>query len=141
MEVNIQNLTQSDIDEKFVKNVLEKVAEVIGVKDKEVAVVLVGENKIRNLNKQYRGENRVTDVLSFRAEGDKEELGDIVVCVPRAKKQARKRKQSFEKELSMLLVHGFLHLVGYDHEKERETELMEGLEGKVLNKLRNSYET
>ena len=135
MEVNIQNLTQSEVDKKFIKNVLEKAGKVTGIENKEVAVVLVGENKIRNLNKRYRGKNRVTDVLSFAADDDKEELGDMVICIPRAKKQAREKHYPFEKELAMLLVHGFLHLLGYDHEKKKEAEVMEGLEGKILNKL------
>ncbi len=134
--INVQNLTQSDVDEKFVRGVVGKAAEVAGVKDKEVAVVLVGENKMRNLNKQYRGKNKATDVLSFVADGDNEELGDVVICVPRVKKQARKRGHSFERELAFLLVHGLLHLAGYGHEKDNKAEEMEAQEKNILGKLR-----
>ncbi len=133
--INIKNLTQSKVDDDSVKNVLVKAAEVMGVKSKEVAVVLVGENRIRNLNKKYRGKNRVTDVLSFGADGGKEELGDIVICVPRVKKQAKQKGHSFKKELTILLVHGLLHLMGYDHEKDKDVEEMEGLEKKIFRAL------
>ena len=133
MEVNIQNLTQSEVDKKFIQNVLEKSGEVTGIENKEVAVVLVGANKIQNLNKRYRRKNRVTYVLSFGADGDNEELGDIVICVPRAKKQAREKGDSFEKELATLLIHGFLHLAGYDHEKKKEADNMQRLEKRICN--------
>lgn len=140
MMVNVQNFTQSGVDEKFVRDVFRKAAEVVGVRNKEVAVVLVGENRIRNLNKRYRGKNRVTDVLSFETKGDNEELGDIVVCIPRAKKQARQAGHSFKKELAILLIHGLLHLLGYDHEKQDGAKLMEGLENRILAMIKSDAE-
>lgn len=140
MEVNIQNLTQSEVDEKFVRDVFRKATEAVGVRNKEVAVVLVGENKMRGLNKQYRGKNRVTDVLSFETKGDNEELGDIVVCIPRAKKQARQAGHGFEKELAILLIHGLLHLSGYDHEKQDGAKLMEDLENRILAMIKSDAE-
>lgn len=122
------------------KEVIEKTAGEMRLKDLEVAVVLVGENRIRNLNKRYRGKNRVTDVLSFETKGDNEELGDIVVCIPRAKKQARQAGHSFKKELAILLIHGLLHLLGYDHEKQDGAKLMEGLENRILAMIKSDAE-
>ncbi|PIR71400.1 MAG: rRNA maturation RNase YbeY, partial [Candidatus Nealsonbacteria bacterium CG10_big_fil_rev_8_21_14_0_10_37_25] len=72
--------------------------------------------RIRKLNKKYRGKNRMTDVLSFPDNG----LGEIVICLREVKKNAKKFGSSFKKELSTCLIHGILHLLGYDHEKSVE---------------------
>jgi probable rRNA maturation factor len=89
-----------------------------------LAVCLVSDDRMRRLNRQFRGVDRTTDVLAFPAdelslpEGGCH-LGDIVISVPRAAEQARVEGHSFSKELKILLVHGYLHLLGYDHETDR----------------------
>ena len=113
--VEINNLTTVSIDEEFLKKVAEKVLE--GEKAKgELSIALVGQGRIRELNKKYRGKNRVTDVLAFPSNG----LGEIVICLREVKKNAKKFGSSFKKELSTCLIHGILHLLGYDHEKSVE---------------------
>ena len=158
--IEIHNFTQNELDEKFFQKIAKKTLEVVNAKDKtEISLAIVGDGRIRKLNKIYRGKNRVTDVLSF---GDKtimtylskafpkikkdqkfievpdgiNRLGEIVICYPRAKKQAKKMDHSLEKELTILLIHGILHLLGYDHEKSKlEEKRMEEMEEKILVNL------
>jgi probable rRNA maturation factor len=84
--------------------------------------MFVGNRQMTSLNSLYRGVNMTTDVLSFpladgRPSGPYELLGDIVVCIPKTVSQAKKYKVPFYEELLRLLIHGLLHLIGYDHEK------------------------
>ena len=88
---------------------------------------------MRRLNRDYRGKDRSTDVLAFPAEGGPL-LGDIVVSVPYAARQARRRGEPQSREIDRLLVHGFLHLLGYDHETDDGE--MEALESRVRLRLK-----
>jgi probable rRNA maturation factor len=92
----------------------------------ELSLVLIGDHEMRRLNLEYRGIEKTTDVLSFsQSEGtelaalDAAHLGDVVISVPVARRQARAGGWTVEEEMARLLVHGFLHLLGYDHETGR----------------------
>ncbi len=97
----------------------------LGFGGAELSVALVGAAEMAELNARWRGRERPTDVLSFPAlDGEPLPapglvLGDVVVCVPVAEAQARRAGHGIERELETLLVHGILHLVGYDHERSR----------------------
>ena len=124
--VEINNLTTGPrTDEGFLRRVAEKVLKGENKKDSELSIALIGQGKMRKLNKKYRGKNRVTDVLAFP---NKEiGLGEIVICLREVKKNAKRYGLTFEKELSRVLIHGLLHLLGYDHEiSEKKTKEMEG---------------
>lgn len=107
-----------------------------------ICVSLVGDSTIRKLNRGYRGKDKATDVLSFdapkacrKANGF---LGDIVISVPTAKRNAREQKVGLKQELIRLAVHGTLHLLGYDHEgrsKKKDIQKMFGLQEKIVKKL------
>ena len=129
--IEINNLTTVSIDGEFLKKVAEKVLEKENKKDSDLSIALVGQGRIRELNKMYRGENRVTDVLAFPGEITKKGkftfplekiagLGEIVICLREVKKNAKNFDSTFEKELAQVLIHGILHLLGYDHEKSEE---------------------
>jgi len=152
-EIEINNLTGRAISEDFLKKTAllvlkEEIKESRGRK-KVVSIVLVGPYRIRNLNRIYRGKNRVTDVLSFSARDVKREfaslvpeeermLGEIVICLKTVKKQARRFRSSFEKELTRVLIHGLLHLLGYDHERsEKRAKEMKEKEDYYLKKVFN----
>ena len=103
-----------------------------------VVVVLVSDRKIHELNRRYRGRNSATDVLSFPtgdAEGPPGErhLGDIVISVATAAEQARRARHSLERELCVLMLHGYLHLLGYDHQADDGAMLR--LQEKLARKL------
>ncbi|MDO7788226.1 rRNA maturation RNase YbeY [Desulforamulus aquiferis] len=111
----------------------------------EVGVIFVDDNYIKSLNAEYRGIDKPTDVLSFALnegeempeEEDAEELlGDIVMSLPTAQRQAQEYEHSFEREVAFLTVHGSLHLLGYDHQTEEERQLMREKEEAILNALK-----
>ena len=87
-----------------------------------VTLFLATDREVRRLNRTFLARDRTTDVLSFPACGELEpgtpHLGDVAVSVPQARRQARRAGWSVEEELSLLVTHGFLHLLGYDHEKD-----------------------
>lgn len=100
-----------------------------------VSLAFVPPNRIKQLNKLYRRKDSVTDVLSFtNAPTIKgEAIGEIIICPAQAKKQAKAFGQSFQKEVNRLVLHGYLHLLGYDHIKKAEAKIMESVEKKILN--------
>jgi probable rRNA maturation factor len=116
-----------------------------GSQEAEVSLLLVDDQRIHDLNREYRGIDRPTDVLSFALQEETEEepetefvdemLGDIVISVPRAREQAEEYGHSFEREIVYLAVHGTLHLMGYDHESDSEKQTMRGKEEEVMASL------
>ena len=98
----------------------------LGCKNQELSVLLANDRKIRTLNKQYRGQDRATDVLSFsQNEGEENKpnshlMGDVVISTVTAKKQASQHGLSLEEEIVLLLIHGILHLLGFNHERSEE---------------------
>lgn len=108
----------------------------------ELSICVVSNSKMKNLNARYRKKNKVTDVLSFsHLEGSWpnlffHSLGEIVICLPVAKQQARHYKQPLLRELERLVVHGMLHLLGYDHElgKRQEREMFR-LQDRILQSI------
>ena len=117
----------------------QKVLSYLGLSGVELSVVLCDDAFIHPLNRDYRGKDKATDVLSFAQregeDGDLEDpmLGDVIISVERAKIQAKEHGVSFEAEMSLLLVHGILHLLGYDHEEDSEAEEMEAKEKEILS--------
>ena len=101
----------------------------------EVSVSFKTELEIRELNRQYRGKDKPTDVLSFPGFPNQPALGDIVICLNIAEEQARRYAHSFERELAFLAVHGLLHLLGYDHEMEEDEIEMRGVQYDIMQKI------
>lgn len=106
---------------------------------KQLGIVLVGNEEMRRLNRKYRGKNKITDVLSFASdEAFGPLLGDIVLCLPRIQKQAREHQLHEVEEFSYLLLHGLLHLLGYDHERSKtEEKKMFRLQDKLFAELQD----
>jgi probable rRNA maturation factor len=103
-----------------------------------VTVVLTDDAEIRILNRQWRGVDKPTNVLSFPAApspGGPDRLGDVIVAYETVAREAADEGKPFADHLSHLAVHGFLHLLGYDHDTNARAEIMEGLERKVLASL------
>ena len=111
-----------------------RILERIGRQESSATIAFVSDNRIRQLNRRHRGLDRATDVLSFPAGNyDDVDLGDIAVSVERAKTQARQNGLTFDQEIAQLILHGLLHLCGYDHEKDNGE--MNGLELKLRREL------
>ncbi len=111
----------------------------------EVDVSLVDDETIHQINRDYRNVDRVTDVISFAFNDDKDPndqinslevqkmLGEILICLPQAKRQAAEIGNSLERELSFLFTHGLLHLLGYDHMTPEDEAIMFPLQEKILS--------
>lgn len=137
----------STSDKKYNSKIFEKILAVgirelkLSNKNIEVSVNLVEDDRIKELNHKYRHKNKVTDVLSFPIEvkpipkANIWPIGDIFICLSFAKKEAKEENIDIDTKLAQLTVHGFLHLLGYDHERsEKDAKKMFRLENKILNK-------
>lgn len=139
--INRQRLVRIDGDE--IGNLARRVLSQIGKRDAAVTVVFVRDRIIRDLNRQFRRVDRATDVLSFSCEDEsnsmtngfreKDFLGDIVISTDTATRQASESGLSMERELKELVIHGVLHLCGYDHQTDNGE--MNRLELKLRRKL------
>ena len=114
------------------------------VGDTELAIMLTDDTGIRTLNNNWRGVDKPTNVLSFPAlqptgrpgpADPPRMLGDIAIAYETTRKEADDEGKPFDHHLSHLVIHGFLHLIGYDHEKDEQAETMEGLEREILSQL------
>ena len=126
----------------YLNEVINHTLEVMDAKESIFTIIFVTKEEIHELNKQYRGVDRVTDVISFALEDvndvsltDVRVLGDIYICIDRMKEQAIEYNHSETRELSFLTVHGLLHLLGYDHQTKEEEEVMFNLQRKILSDL------
>ena len=127
------------IDEYYLKTL-----KVLNLKDEyELSLVLVGPITIRRINREYRHLDRVTDVISFALRDNDEgfkivpiELGDIFINLNRVKSQAKEYGHSEKREFVFLFVHGLLHLLGYDHMKKEDEEVMFNIQKKIVGDLK-----
>ncbi|MDO5027404.1 MAG: rRNA maturation RNase YbeY [Tissierellia bacterium] len=125
----------------FIEEAIIKTLELAGFgQNFEISFSVVDQEEIRALNRDYRNKDAVTDVLSFPMfeKGQVQEasmLGDVVICAKRAQEQAEEFGHSYEREIIYLTVHSILHLLGYDHEEEKDKLEMRGLEKKVMKEL------
>ncbi|MCL4499904.1 MAG: rRNA maturation RNase YbeY [Chloroflexi bacterium] len=138
MVILLSNQQDVPIDEDLARTVAQHVLESENVAaDVELSIAFVTEDEIRKLNRTYRGVDNSTDVLSFGMDEETSEdeaylIGDVVICPEAARKQAEEFGHSFEAEIGLLLAHGILHLLGYDHQQSDQAEEMEKREQELL---------
>ncbi|AQQ52968.1 rRNA maturation RNase YbeY [Planococcus lenghuensis] len=149
LEVDLLDETGTVAQEEtdFIQKVLLHAAEAEETGAAEVSVTLVTNEMIRTINREYRDKDAATDVISFALEEQGEDevmilggaevrhLGDIIISTERAKEQAADYGHSYERELGFLAVHGFLHLLGYDHLTEQDEKKMFGRQEEILASL------
>lgn len=112
--IEVNNLTSNKIDSKRVKSIiLETLAQENKDIDKDISVAFINREEMKKINKKYRNIDNSTDVLSF--EGDDNIFGEIIIC----EEEVQKNGENFNDELKRVLIHGTLHLLGYDHEKDQ----------------------
>ncbi len=135
MEVDVQARVSGAPKAARVRRLLGRAARAARARTAEVSVLFCADRRMRSLNRRYRGRDRSTDVLAFPAgDAGRGFLGDIVISVPYAAREARRREEPAARELDRLLLHGFLHLMGYDHETDDGE--MDALEGRLRRRLR-----
>ena len=143
MNIEVFNEINEDLSKELgeLKELLKNVCKDEKLSNGEFNVIIVNEEKIHDLNREYRGIDRVTDVISFALEDDKSfniedyrMLGDIYICLNKVKEQANEYGHSFKRELSFLAIHGLLHLLGYDHMNEDDEKVMFDKQEEVLKR-------
>lgn len=124
----------------YLDSLIERVLTREKATDSVFSIIFVDNEKIHELNKQFRGVDRPTDVISFALEDAEEEflstirvLGDIYISIPKMQEQAKEYGHSEKRELAFLVVHGLLHLLGYDHQTEEEEKVMFQIQEEMLN--------
>ncbi len=143
IKLEVINTTEETVKElKKVTKVLKYACKKEQVKNAIFNLIIVDNQKIQELNKNYRNKDKVTDVITFALEDEDtlitktkyRILGDIYISIDKAKEQAIEYNHSLLRELSFLAVHGFYHLLGYDHSTKKEEEVMFKLQEEVLEK-------
>lgn len=140
MKFEINQQSGKKISIKLIQGWIKKIEKNIKLKkNSEISFGVVGNSAMKNLNKSYRKINKVTNVLSFRESDSKiklpsntDYLGEIIICHPQAVNEAKQTNQSFNQYLESLFIHGFLHLLGYDHKTSSQVKKMENLEKKII---------
>ncbi len=141
-EFTIINETDYRENYDYLNDVLNHTLDKLKIKKAYFSLILIDDEKMHKLNKEYRGIDRTTDVLSFALEDNNtfkteiRELGDIFISIPKMQSQAIEYQHSEKRELSFLACHGLLHLLGYDHTKSKEEEKRQfALQEAILNDL------
>lgn len=140
MQVEVYNKTKAQINLALVEDVTKAFLKYYKKSKLEVVVVFIGDKEMQSMNKAYRHKDKVTDVLSF-TESDNDEpqpglLGQIFIDYQQIKRQAKEFSQTDQEELVFILVHGLLHLLGYDDRTEEEAQVMEDLGKAFIKKLK-----
>ncbi|MFC1842410.1 rRNA maturation RNase YbeY [Candidatus Dependentiae bacterium] len=147
--VNIKNTQRKiKINTKKIENYITQILEIVGYNNFDIGIWFTTNETIKKYNKKYRNKNKPTDILSFPfypnlqpgekikvKSKDQQNLGDIIISLEYAKKDALKLGRPFYEHLKILLVHGICHLLGHTHETEKDYKKMHAKEAKILTKI------
>jgi probable rRNA maturation factor len=149
MEINVlfDKGFERVLDKRWLREVALKALTAESQADVEIGILVTGQEKIRRLHKEYLGEDEPTDVLSFAMRekgpadapdfifpaGDAAHLGEVIISYPQAEMQAAEHRHTVKKEVAILLIHGILHLLGYDHDEPERRKKMLAREKTILN--------
>lgn len=145
MKVNIVNEPEKLLSAPQLKKLVQRICRYFAVKKirnrqmllkkKELTVVFLSRAEMKTINYQFRKKNKPTDILSF-ASGDPESLGELLLCLPVLEEQAKRQQHSLQHETAYMLIHGILHLLGYDHELSKaEEQLMFRLQDRCFEEI------
>ena len=148
IDIHTEGELRAFVEERWVRKIVRQVLKAEQVASPyEVSLVFTNADRVKQLNRDYRGVNEPTDVLAFHMLPERQSdssfalppdgvtrLGEVIVSYPQALAQAKERGHSLERELALLIIHGILHLLGYDHEESREAKKMREREKELLEK-------
>ena len=150
IQIIYENIEEEKEIQQIIENVVKECFKQENIKEEfYISFTLTNDETIKQINKKYRNIDKPTDVLSFpmfekkeieqilkNKIGHKEILGDIIISIPKVNKQAKEYEHSFKRELAYMVVHGFYHLMGYDHIEEEDKIQMRKKEESILTKLK-----
>ena len=141
-KVNFFSCVKTNFSAQFFQKLIRRSLKKLGFKKRgEISLVLTDEKTIRGLNKKYRKKNKSTSILSFVFPERKNFifpvqprlLGEIIICPAKARAEARQEGVSFKTKITFLVIHGLLHLFGFDHKNKRQRKIMERMEAELIN--------
>ncbi len=152
MEIQIAKPFQAQVQANWLKHAAEETLSAEGLNPPvELSLVITDDKTVHKLNRTYRGVDRTTDVLAFALQENKPDsefplppdgvlhLGEVIISFPQAMRQAKEHHHSLEEELKLLVVHGVLHLLGYDDEQPEKEKEMRAKEAQILAKISPRY--
>lgn len=128
MKIEINNLTKEKTDLKFLERIAGRTTKLVKLKFSELSIAVIGDREMIKLNKEHRNRNHTTDVLAFG-------YGEIIICLPQAKRQAKELGHSLKEELVTLLIHGILHLAGFNDETKTDYKKMTAMQENFLKNI------
>jgi probable rRNA maturation factor len=141
IKIEVNQCVGKGVNKEWISRIAKIVFNKVNVKKADISIAFIDDLEMKKLNYFYRGKNKTTDVLTFIYESPKDKrkdalFGEVIISYPRAARQARKYGWGIKKEIGELLVHGLLHLCGFDHEKSpRAAKKMREMEQVVLEKI------
>ncbi|MEJ5172618.1 MAG: rRNA maturation RNase YbeY [Hydrogenothermaceae bacterium] len=137
-----KQIRDRDITKKFIKDITTEILKSLNLYNVEISITLTDDETVRQINRDWRGKDKPTDVLSFPMDETVgyryKVLGDVIISIPFAKRQAHQIGLTEREEILRLLIHGILHLLGYDHERSEEDErIMFEIQDKLFYQLRS----
>ncbi|MCF7795410.1 rRNA maturation RNase YbeY [Patescibacteria group bacterium] len=135
--IEVNNINSEDVDIKAVSILAQSFLDVYDLSSKAVSIAFISKEEMREINRDYRGKDTNTDVLSFTEKSGSDYLGEILINYAKIKEQAKDFNNTNEKELDFILIHGLLHLLGYTDEKEEDKKEMIRLGNEFLKKYYN----
>jgi probable rRNA maturation factor len=141
LTVSIEKQFQNKVKKTFINTLVNQTLNYLDKYNVEITIAIVDSERIRKINKQFREIDEVTDVLSFPSneidpDSNIKYLGDIIISFPQVVEQAKEYNNPVELELSLVVIHGILHLLGYDHVTKKDTKEMFSLQNKILSKTK-----
>ena len=146
--VNIEAPYRRRLTQKWLREVIDATLAAQKIdRPVELSLIITGDEEVHRLNRDYRGIDATTDVISFALSENRDgadfitppdrisRLGEVIISYPQAASQARENKQTIKAELAWLVVHGLLHLLGYDHQDDRSEVVMRKREDKILREI------
>lgn len=145
IDIILSNIQSDLVDREFLEDAIRLTLEKHNKADIDLTLQLTGDETIRQLNQAYRGIDKTTDVLAFNQEFINPEttqlyLGDVIISIDQAQKQAQENNHTLNEECALLTIHGTLHLLGYDHSEEQEKEHMWRIQDTIMRELLLSRE-
>lgn len=132
-KIYIRNQTKTKFNLEFLKNTVRNICQNIRIEQEEIGIILLDDEEIQRYNIRYRGVNEPTDILAFPID---KKTGELFISLQSARRQARIYHQSLKKELNLLVIHGLLHLNGYDDTTKKSRLVMRREEKTILNLLK-----
>lgn len=140
INIEVDEVIENDVQRPGLQRAASAALSAVGVKEVSLTVMITGDARVRSLNKAHRGVDETTDVLAFPADYVDPDLGhryvgDVIISLPRAEAQAEEGGHAVGDELQLLVVHGVLHLLDFDHKEEGDKREMAALQSQVLKDL------